>query len=66
MPKSVVLEFGAVPDNLELGLKKQGRKVYAKTIPDASSKTLAPIIERKAIRDSLVYFIEDEVNCIAL
>ena len=37
------------------GLLKRGGKVYTKIIPDASSKTLIPIIERKVIPDSIVY-----------
>src|SRR5271155_2991381 len=37
------------------GLLKRGGKVYAKIIPDASSATLIPIIERKVIPDSIVY-----------
>jgi len=35
-------------------LKREGR-VYTKTIPDASSATLLPIIERKVVPDSIVY-----------
>ena len=34
---------------------KRGGKVYTKIIPDAASATLIPIIERKAIPDSIVY-----------
>jgi transposase len=37
------------------GLLKRGGKVYTKIIPDASSATLFPIIERKVIPDSIVY-----------
>ncbi len=37
------------------GLLKRGGKVYNKIIPDASSVTLFPIIERKVIPDSIVY-----------
>jgi len=37
------------------GLLKRGGKVYAKMIPDASSRTLMPIIERKVVPDSIVY-----------
>ena len=37
------------------GLLKRGGRVYAKIIPDASSATLIPIIERKVIPDSIVY-----------
>jgi transposase len=37
------------------GLLKRGGQVYAKIIPDASSATLIPIIERKVIPDSIVY-----------
>ncbi len=37
------------------GLLKRGGKVYTKVIPDASSATLIPIIERKVIPDSIVY-----------
>ena len=37
------------------GLLKRGGKVYTKIIPDASSATLMPIIERKIIPDSIVY-----------
>lgn len=37
------------------GLLKRGGKVYTKIIPDASSKTLYPIIERKVVPDSIVY-----------
>ena len=37
------------------GLLKRGGKVYTKVIPDASSMTLYPIIERKVVPDSIVY-----------
>ena len=37
------------------GLLKRGGKVYTKVIPDASSKTLMPIIRSKVIPDSIVY-----------
>ncbi len=37
------------------GLLKRGGRVYTKIIPDASSSTLIPIIERKIIPDSIVY-----------
>ena len=37
------------------GLLKRGGRVYTKVIPDASSSTLIPIIERKIIPDSIVY-----------
>jgi len=37
------------------GLLKRGGRVYTKIIPDASSATLIPIIERKVIPDSIVY-----------
>lgn len=37
------------------GLLKRGEKVCTKIIPDASSATLIPIIERKVIPDSIVY-----------
>ena len=37
------------------GLLKRGGKVYTKVIPDASSSTLYPIIERKVVPDSIVY-----------
>ena len=37
------------------GLLKRGGKVYTKIIPDASSKTLCPIIEGKITPDSIVY-----------
>ena len=34
---------------------KRGGKVYTKIIPNASSATLMPIIERKIVPDSIVY-----------
>ena len=37
------------------GLLKRGGKVYTKIIPDASSATLYPIIEKKVVPDSIVY-----------
>ena len=37
------------------GLLKRGGKVYTKIIPDASSATLFPIIERKVIPGSIAY-----------
>ncbi len=37
------------------GLLKRDGKVYTKIIPDASSATLIPIIERKVVPDSIVY-----------
>ena len=37
------------------GLLKRGGRVYTKVIPDASSATLMPIIERKVVPDSIVY-----------
>ena len=37
------------------GLLKRGGRVYTKIIPNASSATLMPIIERKVILDSIVY-----------
>nr|VFJ77713.1 MAG: transposase [Candidatus Kentron sp. FW] len=37
------------------GLLKRGGRVYTKIIPDASSQTLIPIIERKVIPDGIVY-----------
>ncbi|MCW9033779.1 MAG: IS1595 family transposase [Rhodospirillales bacterium] len=46
---------GAAGKTPVFGLLKRGRKVYTKIIPDASSATLFPIIERKVIPDSIVY-----------
>lgn len=37
------------------GILKRGGKVYTKVIPDASSKTLIPIITHKILPDSIVY-----------
>lgn len=37
------------------GILKRGGKVYTKVIPDASSRTLMPIIEGKIMPDSIVY-----------
>lgn len=37
------------------GLLKRGGKVYTKIIPDASSGSLIPIIQKKIIPDSIVY-----------
>ena len=37
------------------GLLKRGGRVYTKIIPDASSATLMPTIERKVIPDSIAY-----------
>jgi transposase len=46
---------GAAGKTPVFGLLKRGGKVYTKIIPDASSATLMPIIERKVIPDSIVY-----------
>ncbi len=46
---------GAVGKIPVFGLLKRGGRVYTKIIPDASSSTLIPIIERKVIPDSIVY-----------
>jgi transposase len=46
---------GASGKILVFGLLKRGGKVYTKIIPDASSATLMPIIERKVVPDSIVY-----------
>ena len=46
---------GAVGKVPVFGLLKRGGRVYTKIIPDASSATLIPIIERKVIPDSIVY-----------
>ena len=43
---------GKIP---EFGLLKRGGKVYTKIIPNASSATLMPIMERKVVPDSIVY-----------
>ena len=37
------------------GILKRGGKVYTQVIPDASSKTLIPIIENRIMPDSIVY-----------
>jgi len=37
------------------GILKRGGKVYTKVIPDASSRTLIPIINRRIKPDSIVY-----------
>ncbi len=47
--------FGAEVKTPVFGLLKRGGKVYTKIIPDASSKTLLPIIRDKVIPDSIVY-----------
>ena len=36
-------------------LLKRGRKVYTKIIPNASSATLMPAMERKIVPDSIIY-----------
>ena len=46
---------GAAESVSVLGLLKRRWKVYTKVIPDALSATLYPIIERKAVPDSIVY-----------
>jgi transposase len=46
---------GAAGKTPVFGLLKRGGRVYTKIIPDASSATLMPIIERKVIPDSIVY-----------
>ena len=46
---------GAAGEIPVFGLLKRGGKVYTKIIPDASSATLMPIIERKIVPDSIVY-----------
>jgi len=46
---------GAAGKTPVFDLLKRGGKVYTKIIPDASSTTLYPIIERKVIPDSIVY-----------
>ena len=43
---------GKVPG---FGLLKRGGKIYTKIMPDASSATLFPIIERKVVPDRIVY-----------
>ena len=37
------------------GILKRGGKVYTQVIPDASGKTLIPIIEKRIMPDSIVY-----------
>ena len=34
---------------------KRGGKVYTKIIPNASSATLMPVVERKIVPDSIIY-----------
>ena len=46
---------GAAGKTPVFGLLKRGGRVFTKIIPDASSATLLPIIERKVIPDSIVY-----------
>jgi transposase len=46
---------GAAGKTPVFGLLQRGGRVYKKIIPDASSATLMPIIERKFIPDSIVY-----------
>ena len=46
---------GAVGKVPVFGILKRNGKVYTKIIPDASSATLMPIIERKITPDSIVY-----------
>ena len=46
---------GAAGEIPVFGLLKRGGKVYTKIIPDASSATLMPSIERKIVPDSIVY-----------
>ena len=46
---------GATGQAPVFGLLKCGGRVYTKIIPDARSKTLMPIIERKVVPDSIVY-----------
>jgi transposase len=48
-------DHGASGEIPVFGLLKRGDKVYTKTIPDASSAILMPIIERKSVPDSIVY-----------
>lgn len=48
-------ERGAAGKIPVFGLLKRGGKVYTKIIPDASSASLMPIIERKVVPDSIVY-----------
>ena len=46
---------GAAGKTPVFGILKRGGRVYTKIIPDASSTTLMPIIERKVTPDSIVY-----------
>lgn len=46
---------GAVGKVPVIGLLKQGCRVYTKIIPDTSSATLIPIIDRKVIPGTIVY-----------
>ena len=46
---------GAAGKTPVFGLLKRGGKVYTKIIPDVSSATLMPIMERKIVPDSIVY-----------
>lgn len=46
---------GAVGKTPVFGLLKRRGRVYTKIIPDASSTTLYPIIERKVVPNSIVY-----------
>ena len=46
---------GAGGKTLVFGHLKCGERVYTKIIPDASSTTLYPIIERKVVPDSIIY-----------
>ena len=47
---------GAAGKTPVFGLLKRGGRVYTKIIIDASSKTLIPIIKRKVVPDSIVYW----------
>jgi transposase len=51
----IVLEIEQESKTPVFGLLKRGGRVYTKIIPDASSATLMPIIERKVIPDRIVY-----------
>ncbi len=46
---------GAEAKTPVFGLLKRGGKVYTKIIPDASSKTLLPIVRDRVVPDSIVY-----------
>lgn len=46
---------GAVGKVPVFGILKRGGKVYTQVIPDASGKTLIPIIEKRILPDSIVY-----------